>query len=169
MATNLKPSAGMGALPRAIVVDDDPVVGVLVGLALPPTRWSVEVVASAGEAEQLVRRGHTDVVLNAIEHRAGLDPEAQVTVTRIRTDAHVVYLIRGPGPGFSREALPHAAVSNRSDDPTWHVSHRERLGLRAGGYGLLASRGIVDELVHDDQGNAVALIKRLRTMTTSEA
>jgi anti-sigma regulatory factor (Ser/Thr protein kinase) len=36
------------------------------------------------------------------------------------------------------------------------------LGMRTGGYGLMISRGMVDELRYNDLGNEVTLIKRYR-------
>jgi hypothetical protein len=37
---------------------------------------------------------------------------------------------------------------------------REKLGLREGGFGLMISRGMLDELRHNEQGNEVTLVKR---------
>ena len=36
---------------------------------------------------------------------------------------------------------------------------RETLGLREGGFGILISRGLVDELQYNDTGNEVRLVK----------
>ena len=59
--------------------------------------------------------------------------------------------------GFRRDTLPHAASY---DDPLRHMEVRERLGLREGGFGLLISRGMVDEMVFNEAGNEVTLTKR---------
>ena len=64
---------------------------------------------------------------------------------------------RDQGPGFDRSQLPHAAVA---DDPFTHLDVREKLGLRAGGFGLLICQGMVDEMRYNDAGNEVTLIKR---------
>ena len=53
--------------------------------------------------------------------------------------------------------LPHAAVAG---DPFTHLDVREKLGLRAGGFGLLICQGMVDEMRYNDLGNEVTLIKR---------
>ena len=53
--------------------------------------------------------------------------------------------------------LPHAAIAG---DPFTHLDVREKLGLRAGGFGLLICQGMVDEMRYNDQGNEVTLIKR---------
>jgi anti-sigma regulatory factor (Ser/Thr protein kinase) len=36
---------------------------------------------------------------------------------------------------------------------------RDALGLRAGGFGILMARGLVDELKYNDSGNEVRLVK----------
>ena len=39
--------------------------------------------------------------------------------------------------------------------------HRDHVGLRAGGFGILIARQIVDELVYNERGNEVLLIRHL--------
>jgi anti-sigma regulatory factor (Ser/Thr protein kinase) len=39
--------------------------------------------------------------------------------------------------------------------------YREAQGLRPGGYGVLLARELVDELIYDEKGNDVLLIKYL--------
>ena len=63
------------------------------------------------------------------------------------------------GAGFDRANLPHAAVA---DDPFAHLDVRDKLGLRAGGFGLMICKGMVDELRYNDVGNEVTLIKRFQ-------
>ena len=46
----------------------------------------------------------------------------------MRTQRAIVYYVRDPGPGFSPERLPHAAVSNPPDDPLAHTEKRVELG-----------------------------------------
>jgi len=66
-----------------------------------------------------------------------------------------------PGEGFSLEELQHAAIANPPDDPIRHLTHREAQGLRPGGFGLLLTRNLVDELIYAEKGNEVLLIKYL--------
>ena len=66
-------------------------------------------------------------------------------------------MVRDQGPGFDRNNLPHAASP---DDPFSHLDVRDKLGLRAGGFGLMICKGMVDELRYNDVGNEVTLIKR---------
>jgi hypothetical protein len=37
---------------------------------------------------------------------------------------------------------------------------REKLGLREGGFGMMISRGMLDELRYNAKGNEVTLVKR---------
>lgn len=103
-----------------------------------------------------------EMLLNAMEHGAGFDPEKVVDVTAMRTDRAVVYYLRDPGAGFALDRIPHAAVSNPPGDPTDHLELREALGLRPGGFGILITRGLVDEVRYSEHGNEVLLIKHLR-------
>ena len=67
-----------------------------------------------------------EVALNAMEHGAGFAPDQVIEVTAVRTKRAIVYYVRDPGPGFSPDALPHAAISNPPDDPIAHVDERAR-------------------------------------------
>jgi len=100
-----------------------------------------------------------EVLLNAMEHGAGFDPEKVIEVAAIRTARTIVYYFNDAGPGFHLEEIGHAAVSNPPDDPLAHVERREAAGLRPGGFGLLVAKRIVDEMLFNEAGNAVLLIK----------
>ncbi len=94
--------------------------------------------------------------VNAMEWGHRKRVELLVTVTyRIEAD-RVVVTIRDTGPGFNRQVLPHAATM---DDPLAHVDVRETLGLRVGGFGILMTRGLVDEMEYNETGNEVRLVK----------
>jgi len=102
-----------------------------------------------------------EVALNAMEHGAGFAPDQVIEVCAMRTQRAIVYYVRDPGPGFSPESLPHAAVSNPPDDPLAHTEKRAELGLRPGGFGLLIARRVVDEFLHSEKANEVLLIKHI--------
>jgi DNA-binding response OmpR family regulator len=112
------------------------------------------------EQEQ-VTTAFREILLNAIEHGAGSDPGKRVTITYVRTRRAALYYVRDPGKGFSFEQLTHAAVSNPADSPVEHVEVREMLGMRPGGFGIMMTRELVDELIYNEQGNEVLLIKYL--------
>lgn len=94
--------------------------------------------------------------MNAIEwgHRKQHDLLVNVTY-RIDKD-RVVIVIRDTGPGFDRKHVPHAADP---EDPAKHMDVRDELGLRAGGFGILMTRGLVDEMQYNERGNEVRLVK----------
>jgi two-component system OmpR family response regulator len=94
--------------------------------------------------------------MNAIEwgHRKTSNMLVNVTY-RIEADK-VVIKIKDAGPGFDPQNLPHAADV---EDPTKHMDVRDSLGLRAGGFGILMAKGLVDELKYNETGNEVRLVK----------
>ena len=102
-----------------------------------------------------------EMLMNALEHGAGFDPHKTIEVCAVRTPRVIIYQIRDPGDGFSLDDLPHAAVSNPADDPIAHIAYRNEHGLRAGGFGLLIVRDLVDELYYSERGNEVLLIRHL--------
>lgn len=102
-----------------------------------------------------------EILVNAIEHGAGSDPQKKVNVAYVRTERAILYYVRDPGQGFSFDELTHAAVSNPIDSPFEHTEVRERLGMRPGGFGILMTRQLVDELIYSEAGNEVLLIKYL--------
>jgi len=100
-----------------------------------------------------------EILLNAMEHGAAFNPEQVVEVTAVRTGRAMVFYVRDPGSGFRRESLTHAAIANPVDDPAAHILQREADGMRPGGYGLLLASGTVDELIYNEIGNEVLLVK----------
>jgi anti-sigma regulatory factor (Ser/Thr protein kinase) len=114
----------------------------------------------ATEQEQ-VTTAFREILLNAIEHGGGGDPDKRVIITYVQTKRAALYYVRDPGKGFSFDRLAHAAVSNPEDSPVEHVEIREQLGMRPGGFGILMTRKLVDELIYNERGNEVLLIKYL--------
>lgn len=115
----------------------------------------------AAEDREALGTAVREILLNAVEHGGGLDPRKRVEMSRIRARDLVLYHVVDPGGGFSFEGLSHAAVSNPPDDPAAHARRREELGMRPGGFGILLSRSLVDELLYNERGNEVVLLKRL--------
>ena len=99
-----------------------------------------------------------EILVNAIEHGAGLDPDKDIRVDAIRTKRALTFYFRDPGPGFMPGTLAHAATG---DDPLSHIRRRVEAGLRPGGYGMLLSRRLVDEVIYSHAGNEVLLVKHL--------
>jgi two-component system, OmpR family, response regulator len=114
------------------------------------------------EEQQDVAIAFRELLLNAIEHGGNLDPEKKVEVAYVRLSQAVLYYVRDPGAGFSFENLAHAAVACPPDDPFQHLEIRRQAGMRAGGFGLLIMRNIADELIYNERGNQVLLVKYLK-------
>jgi DNA-binding response OmpR family regulator len=104
-----------------------------------------------------LRQAVMEMGQNAIEWGNRYRVEELVLITYRIFGDRVEIVIRDQGPGFDRSNLPHVA---NPEDPISHLDVREKLGLREGGFGLLISRGMVDELRYNDPGNEVTLIKR---------
>jgi CheY-like chemotaxis protein len=102
-----------------------------------------------------------EMLLNAIEHGGNFDPSQYVEVAYVRTQKMVLCRIKDPGQGFSLDEIHHAAINNPAYDPIRHALFREAQGLRPGGYGVLMTRHLVDELVYSEKGNEVLLVKYL--------
>lgn len=102
-----------------------------------------------------------ELLVNAIEHGGHLNPEQWVRVSRVRSKRSLVYHMEDPGSGFSLSTLNHAAVSHPDESPVAHIEVRDRAGLRMGGFGILMAKKLVDEVIYNEQGNEVILVKYL--------
>jgi anti-sigma regulatory factor (Ser/Thr protein kinase)/ActR/RegA family two-component response regulator len=102
-----------------------------------------------------------EMLTNAIEHGGRLDPSQQVEISYVRAKHIVTCRISDPGEGFTLDEIPHAAVANPDGDPLRHLEYRTAQGMRPGGFGVLLTQKLVDELVYNEQGNEVVLVKYL--------
>jgi anti-sigma regulatory factor (Ser/Thr protein kinase)/CheY-like chemotaxis protein len=102
-----------------------------------------------------------EMLLNAIEHGGQLDPNKYVEIEYVRARHMVTCHITDPGPGFTLDEIPHAAIANPADDPVRHLALREEQGMRPGGFGVLLAQKLVDELIYGQDGNEVLLVKYL--------
>lgn len=100
-----------------------------------------------------------EMLLNAIEHGGKLDPGEWVRVSRVRSHRSLVYHMEDPGAGFSPSALDHAALANAEESPLDHLEIRKAAGMRMGGFGMLIARKLVDEVIYNQKGNEVILVK----------
>ncbi len=102
-----------------------------------------------------------ELLLNAAEHGGKSDPHKRARASLLRTSRWLMVTIEDPGNGFSLDALPHAAISNPDDAPIRHVEVRAETGQRPGGFGILMTRNLVDELLYNERGNAALFVKYL--------
>ena len=103
-----------------------------------------------------IRYAALEMIENAMEWGNRRQKELLVTIRYEVTDDHVKFVITDQGQGFDPKCLPHAACD---DDPAAHLCIREKLGLRDGGFGILITKGIMDEVRYNQTGNQVTLIK----------
>jgi anti-sigma regulatory factor (Ser/Thr protein kinase) len=103
-----------------------------------------------------------EMLMNAIEHGANFDSTQHVAISYIRAKHMVLCRVKDPGEGFSLEQATHAAIMNPPSEPIRHTAIREERGLRPGGFGILVTQKIIDELIYSETGNEVVLIKYLK-------
>jgi len=126
-------------------------------------QFFVEMVNMPEEEKGQVAYAFRELLMNAILYGGKLDPSQYVEIQYLHARRAIACRIKDPGEGFALDELRHSAVKNPPDDPFRHISIREDAGLPAGGYGILLSMHLVDELVYNEQGNEVLLIKYLNS------
>lgn len=102
-----------------------------------------------------------EILMNAIEHGGHFQPDQYVEISYIRAKHMVMCRVKDPGEGFSFDELEHAAIANPEEDPMRHITLRDAKGLRPGGFGVLLAQKLVDELIYNEKGNEVLLVKYL--------
>ena len=102
-----------------------------------------------------------EILLNAMEHGGHFDPSQHVEISFIRGRRAVACRVKDPGQGFSLDELRHAAINSPPGDLFSHFHVREAKGLRPGGLGLLLAKKLVDELIYNEKGDEVLLVKYL--------
>ena len=127
-----------------------------------------EMVDIPDEEKSQVAYAFSEMLTNAMNYGGYFDPGQYVEISYFRSRRAVTCRIKDPGQGFCLDELYHAAIKNSPDDPFRHVPVREAFGLRPGGYGILLSKHMVDELIYNEQGNEVLLIKYLHNEPTAK-
>ncbi len=122
------------------------------------TEWRSDLPSSERD---LLMTAFRELLLNAMEHGAGFDASKTIQVTAARTARSIVFHFRDPGNGFDPADLQHAAHTNAPEHVVAATLHRAETGLRPGGFGMLIVRGVVDELIYNEQGNEVLMIKHI--------
>jgi len=102
-----------------------------------------------------------EILLNAMEHGCKFDPGQYVEISFLRTRRAIACRVKDPGEGFSLEEVRHAAINSPAGDFFSHIAVREEQGLRPGGFGVMMAKRLVDELIYNEQGNDVLLVKYL--------
>lgn len=118
-----------------------------------------EIIDLPEDEKEAVALAFRELLMNAIEHGGKLDPEKYVEISYVRTRRSVACRIKDPGEGFSLNEIPHSAIMNPPDDPLRHLTYREAENLRPGGFGVLLVKNSIDELLYNEKGNEVVLVK----------
>lgn len=113
------------------------------------------------EISEAISYAFREMLSNAVEYGGRLDPVARVEVRFVRLERAVICRIKDPGDGFDPALLDHAAINNPDRDPIHHAAVREAKGLRSGGFGILLTRQLVDELVYNERHNELLFVKYL--------
>jgi CheY-like chemotaxis protein/anti-sigma regulatory factor (Ser/Thr protein kinase) len=125
-------------------------------------RFMTELQSQVPADRDLLITAFREMLLNAMEHGAGFDPDKVIEVTAARTARAIVYHFRDPGTGFDAAELESIAAANHDPDVVMATAlRRAEMGLRPGGFGMLIVRHIVDELVYNERGNEVILVKHI--------
>jgi len=120
------------------------------------SEWRADV---PSDERDLLMTAFREMLLNAMEHGAGFDPQKVIQVTAARTARAIVFHFLDPGDGFDHDDLEHAARTCEPDHVLSATHHRAETGLRPGGFGMLIVRQVADELVYNEKGNEVLMIK----------
>jgi two-component system, OmpR family, response regulator len=111
-----------------------------------------------------------ELLRNAIEHgNSAAGASAMVEFTCLRTPRMIQFQIKDSGPGFSMGDAAHAAINNPPEEPLRHTQYRSEKGMRPGGFGIMLVKQIADELIYNEAGNEVVLVKYLSGETTQSA
>lgn len=123
-------------------------------------RFITELQPAAPNADRdLLIAAFRELLLNAMEYGAGFDAEKVVEVTAAKTARAIVYHFKDPGAGFDYADLEHATTSASPEAVMSAAARRAEKGLRPGGFGMLIVRQVADEIVYNERGNEVILIK----------
>ena len=156
-----------GAAPPIEVISAQPH---WVELLIPCTRSAAERIQSfllklesdlPEDLRATIGQAFRELLLNAVEWGGQFDPNRKVRIAQVRSPRIVMYRISDPGPGFDVEKLSHAAIGQPAGNPIGHMAVREQLGIRAGGFGILMTRELADELIYNEAHNEVIFIKYL--------
>lgn len=96
-----------------------------------------------------------EVLQNAMEHGARLDPERVVEVAAVRTERAIVFYVRDPEAGFEVPPAP----GRRGEE---ELVRSTKSGETARGFGLLLARTVVDEVMYSEHAHEVLLIKHTK-------
>jgi anti-sigma regulatory factor (Ser/Thr protein kinase) len=113
------------------------------------------------EMHEAISYAFREMFCNAVEYGCRLNPAKRIEVSYVRLKRAIICRIKDPGEGFNPAQLRHAAINNPGDDPLRHACVREEKGLRAGGFGIMLTSQLVDELIFNERHNELMFVKYL--------
>jgi CheY-like chemotaxis protein len=170
------PKEAVEVAQRVLKQDASPPIEVLsarphwVELVIPCTREAAERIQSflmkletdlSDDLRNTIGLAFRELLLNAVEWGGKLDPNRKVRIAHVRSSRMLLYRVADPGLGFSFKDLTHAAVGQPAEEPIAHVTIRDQLGIRPGGFGIAMTRALADELIYNEAQNEVIFIKYL--------
>ena len=119
-----------------------------------------------GELGEQLALAVDELLRNAIEHGgdANCNSECMVQFSYLRTPRMIQFQIKDTGPGFSMDSAKHAAINNPPEEPLRHAHYRTEKGMRPGGFGIMLVKQIADDLIYNEAGNEVVLVKYLNNV-----
>ena len=104
----------------------------------------------------------TELAQNAIEHGNQHNPNTRVSLTFYRFPGLRVFRVHDEGLGFDPSNLKHAVGFRGDLDPREILRRRKALGIRPGGLGIATAARFADELLYNEKGNEVILVKQVQ-------
>jgi len=92
-----------------------------------------------------IRLALEEAIVNAHKHGNGGDPSKTITISYDINEQRAIIRVRDEGEGFEPAAVPDPTVSDRISLPT--------------GRGVMLMRAYLDNVVYNQRGNEVQLVK----------
>lgn len=86
-----------------------------------------------------------EAIVNAHKHGNHRDSAKSITISYEFTDRRMIVRVKDDGPGFDPSAIPDPTIPDRIPLPT--------------GRGIMLMRAYLDDLVYNETGNEVQLVK----------
>lgn len=97
-----------------------------------------------------------EVGRNAMEWGNNFDPDKRVHLSYCFFHDRIVIKCEDEGDGFALGNVPDPTA-----DPVKTLQQRQEMGKRPGGYGVYLMQKLVDQVVYNEKGNSVLMIKYL--------
>ncbi|HNZ67602.1 MAG TPA: ATP-binding protein, partial [Planctomycetota bacterium] len=102
-----------------------------------------------------------ELLQNAIEHGNKYEPTKRIRIRLNMTPNSLLFYIQDEGEGFDLQNLPHALIGKSKNETMDVMMYRRQQGMRLGGLGIASVFAIADEVIYNQLGNSVLMIKYL--------